>query len=106
MKRIGNRWWVPLWVGALVLHGGGAWAASAESLDLDPNLAAKVGKEKLKASNQALRNPSPGGAGDSSNCGQVDIGNDSGPKSASQRLNPRDKTIVITGPVINAARCR
>ena len=109
MKRSGNRrWMVAAIVAVGVLGSGAAQAASAESIDLDPSLSAKVGKERLKASNQALRSPSAGGpgGGDSSNCGQVDIGNTNGPKTGSQRLNQKEQTIVITGPVINAARCR
>lgn len=85
-------------------------AADSEPLDLDPNHQALVAREKIKQRGATRRTDARRGLqqnGQDSNCGSVDIGNtnsDSG--SARSRVNPRDTTVIVTGPVINAARCK
>ena len=91
-----------------------ATAAQSQPYDLGPGLSAKLAKEKLKqrgprrrSSDYGTRN-SGDGAGDGA-CGQVDIGNSNSSgqrQSAAQRFRERNKTVIVTGPVINAARCR
>lgn len=90
-----------------------ATAAQSMPYDLDPGLAAKLAKEKVKqrgprrrSSHYGTRN-SGGGAGDGA-CGQVDIGNSNsgGRQTAAERFRERNRTVIVTGPVINAARCR
>lgn len=82
-------------------------AASAEPSGLDPELAAKVARERLKQSQRGAQSGNGKGGGGDSSCGQVDIGNDNpNDRSAASRLNQRSKTVIVTGPVINAARCR
>ncbi len=81
-------------------------AAQSEIYDLDVDLQSKVAREKVKQ-----RGPRRGSGedkgGNSDNCGQVDIGNNDGSNnSARGRINPRGQTVIVTGPVINAARCR
>lgn len=82
-------------------------AASADPVDYDVELQAKVANAKLKQAriggNQiGTRRP---GTRDES-CGTIDIGNTDSSRSAVGRVAPRDKTVIVTGPVINAARCR
>jgi hypothetical protein len=93
----------------LALAGTGAQAA-AEPSGLDPELSAKVARERMKQTARARDLDTGGGGGPgagNAGCGQVDIGNDSpGNRTAAQRLNERNKTVIVTGPVINAARCR
>ncbi|MGH1360554.1 MAG: hypothetical protein ACRBC3_17480 [Burkholderiaceae bacterium] len=91
-----------------------AGAAQSQAYDLGPGLAAKLAKEKIKqrgprrrSSDYGSRN-SGNGAGDGA-CGQVDIGNSNsggGRQTAAQRFRERNRTVIVTGPVINAARCR
>jgi hypothetical protein len=86
-------------------------AAEAGVVDLDPALAAKVAKEKAKASaaNKVKgKNVAPGAtvAGEDE-CG-VNIGNiDSGKSGPGKGIStPRENTVVITGPVINLGKCK
>lgn len=89
-----------------------AAAAEAEILDLDPNHQAMVARQKLKDRGQTRRSDARlgqgrNGGGDDSQCGSVDIGNkNNNNQSARNRVNPRDTTVIVTGPVINTARCR
>lgn len=88
-------------VALAVSAAGGARAASAEPSGLEPELASKIAREKLKQSRRGA------GGSDASQCGSVDIGNDDpGDRRASRRLNERSRTVIVTGDVINAARCR
>ncbi len=87
-------------------------AAQSQPYDLDPGLAAKLAKEKVKQRGPRRRSADYGsrnsgdGAGDGA-CGQVDIGNSSGgAQTAAERFRERNRTVIVTGPVINAARCR
>lgn len=88
-----------------------ASAADSEPLDLDPNLQALVAREKIKQRGATRRTDARAGLQQNgrqdSNCGSVDIGNNaSDSRSARSRVNPRDTTVIVTGPVINAARCK
>lgn len=87
------------------------FAADSEPLDLDPNHQALVAREKIKQRGATRRTDARRGlqqdGGNDTNCGSVDIGNSSDePRSARSRVNPRDTTVIVTGPVINAARCK
>ena len=85
-------------------------AADSEPLDLDPNHQALVAREKIKQRGATRRTDARQGLqqdGQDSNCGSVDIGNSNNDsRSARSRVNPRDTTVIVTGPVINAARCK
>lgn len=98
-----------LMIGALCLPGM-APAAESEPLDLDPNHQALVAREKIKQRGATRRSDARQGLqqnGQESGCGSVDIGNNSNDsRSARGRVNPRDTTVIVTGPVINAARCK
>ena len=87
------------------------FAADAEPIDLDPNLQALVAREKIKQRGATRRTDARRGlqdnGGNDANCGSVDIGNNTNEsRSARGRVNPRDTTVIVTGPVINAARCK
>jgi len=94
-------------IGSFHLPG---FAADAEPIDLDPNLQALVAREKIKQRGATRRTDARRGLqenGDDSKCGSVDIGNSTDDsRSARNRVNPRDTTVIVTGPVINAARCK
>lgn len=86
-------------------------AADSEPLDLDPNLQALVAREKIKQRGATRRTDARaglqgGGNQQNANCGSVDIGNATNDRSARNRVNPRDTTVIVTGPVVNAARCK
>ncbi len=82
-----------------------AHAAQAEILELSPDLQSKVARERIKQ--RGPRRGTGNNDSDSENCGQVDIGNNNkANNSARNRVNPRGQTVIVTGPVINAARCR
>ncbi len=86
-------------------------AADAEPLDLDPNLQALVAREKIKQRGATRRTDARAGLqnngnNQNANCGSVDIGNATNDRSARNRVNPRDTTVIVTGPVVNAARCK
>jgi len=82
---------------------GTSMAASSEISDLDSKLQAKVARERIKQ-----RSPRRGKQrGENADCGNVEIGNNNSDNgSARQRINPRDNTVIVTGPIINAANCR
>jgi len=91
-----------------------ATAAQSMPYDLDPGLAAKLAKEKVKQRGPRRRSAdygsrNSGGNAGSDNCGQVDIGNSNSSgqrQTAAERFRERNRTVIVTGPVINAARCR
>ncbi|MFN9773390.1 MAG: hypothetical protein ACK54X_12330 [Burkholderiales bacterium] len=103
--------WIPtvraaLAVATLGAVAGTALAATAEPSGLDPELAAKVARERAKQNRRGAELGDAGG-NDKGGCGQVDIGNDnSKDRSAASRVIERNRTVIVTGPVINAARCR
>jgi hypothetical protein len=79
-----------------------ALAASSEASDLDAKLTAKVARQRIKQ-----RSPRQGkDRGANSECGNVEIGNNNSDSSARSRVNPRNNTVIVTGPIINAANCR
>lgn len=86
-------------------------AADSDPLDLDPNLQALVAREKIKQRGATRRTDARAGLqnngnNQNANCGSVDIGNATNDRSARNRVNPRDTTVIVTGPVVNAARCK
>jgi hypothetical protein len=85
-------------------------AADSEPIDLDPNHQALVAREKIKQRGASRRTDARRGLqqnGGDASCGTVDIGNNTeDSRSARGRVNPRDTTVIVTGPVINAARCK
>jgi hypothetical protein len=87
-----------------------AFSADSDPLDLDPNHQALVAREKIKQRGATRRTDARRGQqqdGNDTNCGSVDIGNSTDDsRSARSRVNPRDTTVIVTGPVINAARCK
>jgi hypothetical protein len=97
-------------VGAIGGFHLAGFAADSEPVDLDPNHQALVAREKIKQRGASRRTDARRGLqenGADANCGTVDIGNSTDDsRSARGRVNPRDTTVIVTGPVINAARCR
>jgi hypothetical protein len=84
-------------------------AASAEPVDIDDSLRAKMQMEKEKTKLEAMRLNAPGSdaPADTSvggnNC-DINIGNTQ-PKNGMQAISGRDTTVVVTGPVINVGQC-
>jgi hypothetical protein len=83
--------------------------AKADILDMEDKDRALVAKEGLKQRREmaGIKRESQGAPKSGSNpgCGAVDIGNDSSNKG-SNRIAERQKTIIVTGPIINTANCR
>jgi hypothetical protein len=79
--------------------------ASAEAVDMDEKDRALVAKEGLKQKRDS-QGGKGGKKGSNSQCGQVDIGNDSSSKKGSAAIADRQKTVIITGNVINTANCK
>ena len=81
-----------------------ATAASSEISNIDPALSAKIAREKGR---QRIQRRKSRKLNNQDDCGTVDIGNnDNDSRTARGRLNPRNTTIVVTGPIINAANCK
>jgi hypothetical protein len=78
--------------------------ARSEVLDLEEKDRALVAKEGVKQRREQGNMSRKSGKGDP-NCGSVDIGNDND-KKGSSRIAERQKTVIVTGPVINTANCR
>jgi hypothetical protein len=80
-----------------------------EQMDLDPEISAKILKEKAKRDPSAMPAGNSGG-GSSSNCGQVNIGNSGTPDKKSisglDSMFGKQTTVVVQGPVINTANCK
>src|SRR5258706_6882173 len=80
---------------------------NAEQMDLDPDIMAKILKEKSRRNSDG--NAAGGGiAGSSSkDCGTVNINsNDKKSNSGIKDMFGKQSTTVITGPVINMANCK
>jgi hypothetical protein len=77
-------------------------AARADVVDMDEKDRALVAKETLKQNRQQKSGKNGSNAG----CGQVDIGNDSSSKKGSSQIADRQKTVIVTGNVINTANCK
>jgi hypothetical protein len=85
---------------ALAQHGH---AATAGVIDIDDELRATISKEKTK---QRRNEQTAGGqGGKQGGCGQIDIGNEE-EKKGSKQIASREKTVIVTGPVINATKCK
>lgn len=98
-------------VAELVLRTVPALAAESEpNEDLTPDLKALIAKERIRQRTgpRGAESRDPRVGNDSQNCGSVDIGNsqEARSRSARERMNPREQTVIVTGPVVNAARCR
>lgn len=85
-----------------------AHAATTEPMDLDPDMQAKVAREKAKARYE--RGNKSGDTkmkrGNDSECGNISIGNSDDEQKGSRKIAPREKNVIITGPVINAGNCK
>lgn len=82
--------------------------ARADILDLEEKDRALVAKEGVKQRREQSNMARQGGGKDSksgANCGSVDIGNEDD-KKGSNRIADRQKTVIVTGPIINTANCR
>lgn len=86
---------------------------NAEPMDLDPDIAAKIGKEKSKRSTiaEGMKEGRIPGSSSSKDCGTVNIA--SGGKPADQKSNSgiremfgKQQTTIVQGPVINMANCK
>ncbi len=76
--------------------------ARSEAVDMDDKDRALVAKETIKQN----KNKASGKAGSNANCGSVDIGNDSSNKKGSSQIADRQKTVIVTGNIINTANCK
>ena len=75
-----------------------------EQMDLDPDILAKINKEKSKRDSSALAS---GGSGSSKDCGTVNINsNEKKSNSGIGSMIAKPTTTIITGPVINMANCK
>ncbi|HYD97517.1 MAG TPA: hypothetical protein VEC01_19505 [Noviherbaspirillum sp.] len=83
-----------------------ALAASADIIDMEPDLAAKVNREKLKQKRQQNEMNAGNKVRDKESCGKIDIGNNDAPKRGAAAIAQRETTVVVTGNVINATNCR
>lgn len=82
-------------------------SVNPEQMDLDPDIMAKIFKEKSKrnTSGEAAAG-SPGGSS-SKDCGTVNINsNDKKSNSGIGSIMGKSNTTIITGPVINMANCK
>ncbi|MCE2916907.1 MAG: hypothetical protein ACOVOT_12055 [Rubrivivax sp.] len=83
--------------------------ARSDALDMEDKDRALVSKESVKAMrdkrNNERNNRRSGSSGKDDDCGSVDIGNDDN-KKGSSRIAERQKTIIVTGNIINNANCR
>lgn len=109
--RLAGRFATVVLVAALVAPVSGRAADSEPNEDLGPELRSLIAKEKIRQ-RSGPRGAEPrnfrGGIDTSQDCGTVDIGNSTQARgrSARERMNPREQTVIVTGPVVNAARCR
>jgi len=78
-----------------------------EQMDLDPDIQAKIMKEKSKRNTQGdAAAGSPGGSS-SKDCGTVNINStDKKSNSGIKDMFGKQSTTIITGPVINMANCK
>jgi hypothetical protein len=92
---------------AAALPAAGQRAARSEIMDLEDQERALVAKEGIKQrrEQQAARRQGVDFKA-KADCGTVDIGNDERNKKGSGRIAEREKTVIVTGPVINTANCR
>jgi hypothetical protein len=83
--------------------------AKADILDMEDKDRALVAKEGIKQRREMAGmkrdGQSASKSGSNPGCGSVDIGNSSNNKGSS-RINERQTTVIVTGPIINTANCR
>lgn len=82
--------------------------AKSDILDMEDKDRALVAKEGIKQRRETAgmkRDGQSASKGSNPGCGQVDIGNSSNNKGSS-RINERQTTVIVTGPIINTANCR
>jgi len=92
---------------ALMACVGTAGAASSSISNLDIELSAKVARERIVQNQEEREFNRDRRKLHNEDCGTVNIGNDYRDETtARERVNPRQRVIVITAPVINAANCR
>jgi hypothetical protein len=93
-------------IAASLLTIGTAQAATAEPLEFEPQVLAKLAKEKAKATSQSAQDAALNGqrkAG--ADCGAVNIGNVIGGNRVG--FGPTEVNVIITGDVINVNnKCR
>jgi hypothetical protein len=78
--------------------------ASADIVEMEEKERALVAKESLKQRRDARQGGKKGSS--DSDCGSVDIGNDNSSQRGSNRIAERQKTVIVTGNVINTAKCK
>jgi len=83
----------------LLAVSGTSLAANAEPQEIDDNLRATIQKEKAKKGNHGP-GPSAGPANRDRECGNINIANEE-PKRGSRAIAYRQKTVIVTGNVIN-----
>jgi hypothetical protein len=88
----------------LALQGASALAATAEPMDLDPDILAEIAKEKARAN--SLRQPAKNEKGNSKDgdekskdCGSINIGNVVGNRRVG--FAPVDINVVVIGDIFN-----
>lgn len=83
--------------------------ARSEIVDLEEKDRTLIARTRVKEGREIAAAKRQGGgskdAGSNANCGSVDIGNDSNNKGSS-RIAERQKTVIVTGNIINTANCR
>ena len=85
-----------------IVHAGPP-VANPEPMDLDPEMSAKLYKEKSKRDSSLIGKPAT-----SAECGSVNINSNNEKKSNSGigNIMGRSNTTIVTGPVINTANCK
>lgn len=85
---------------------------NAEPMDLDPDIAAKIGKEKSKRSTiaEGMKEGRIPGSSSSKDCGTVNIASggsqDKKSNSGIREMFGKQQTTIVQGPVINMANCK
>jgi hypothetical protein len=78
-----------------------------EQMDLDPDITAKILKEKSKRNTSGDAAAGTPGSSSSKDCGTVNINNnDKKSNSGIKDMFGKQSTTIITGPVINMANCK
>ena len=111
MNLVSRRMTRALLCAAFAALTGSAFAATAEPLDLDPDILAEIARQKARSTTQARQAANAGKAGKAgaqpaaAECGAIAIGNVVG--GGRLGFSPIDVNVVIIGDVINANnKCR
>jgi cytoskeletal protein RodZ len=93
-------------IATAVLTIGVAQAATPEPMDFEPQVLAKLAKEKARASSQNAQDAAAASSRKAGqDCGAINIGNVVGGNRTG--FSPTEVNVIITGDVINAnTRCR